>query len=183
MKKNSLILFCLFNLMCFYIFAGEINIVEVRRNIPLSDDEAVYKDFYLNAGEGSGLKKNQVVKVKRKIYVKDNAAKSVGDFETQVGELKVIQVDSKMTIAREFKLTARDEEPMLEQIGIMSGDRIDLTSAFIDNSKPLLKKKVSETSLNEGPNRLPAESAPPAQPVDKLISPLKAATPPATPEI
>lgn len=140
MKTNSFLLSVLFFLSLFptlqSAFADEINVVDVKRNITLSDEDLVYKDFYLNAGEGSGLKKNLVVNVKRKIQVKDASSKSMGDFETLVGQLKIIQVSDKVTVGREFKLFPRDEEAMIDQSGIMTGDRIDLASAFIDTSKP-----------------------------------------------
>ena len=124
--------------------ADEMTVVDVKRNITLADDDVVYKDFYINAGDSSALRKNMVVKVKRKIYVKESATKTVGDFDAVVGELKIIHIGNKVSVAREFKLTSRDEEPMLEQIGIMAGDRLDLNGSFIDNSKPVYKKKTSE---------------------------------------
>jgi len=43
-------------------------------------------------------------------------------------------------VAREYQLMSREDEPMLEQIGIMTGDRIDLQGSFIDNKKGSAKK-------------------------------------------
>ena len=51
----------------------------------------------------------------------------------------------EVAVAREYKLLSRDELPMLEQVGIMTGDRIDLQGSFIDNSKPK-KPKTAEAS-------------------------------------
>ncbi len=129
--------------------AQDMSVVEVKRNITLSDDDVVYKDYYINAGEGSALRKNLVIKVKRKIYVKESATKTVGDFDTQVGLLKVIQVGNKVSVAREFKLTSRDEEAMLEQTAIMSGDKIDMNGSYIDYTKPNYKKKTSENEVKK----------------------------------
>lgn len=161
------------------VFAADINIVDVRRNITLSDEDAIYKDFYLNAGEGSGLKKNLVVNVKRRIYVKDSNAKSVGDFETTVGQLRIVQVDGKVAVAREYKLTSRDEEAMIEQIGLMTGDRVDLSGSFIDNSKPIPKKTVAEIEIEalREPAAIP-ETAPAVK-----ESPMMNAIPLQSPEI
>lgn len=124
--------------------AQEISVVDVKRNITLTDDDTVYKDYYLNAGDGSALRKNMVVLVKRKINIKDAGTKSVGNFEAVVGQLKIIQIGDKVSVAREHKLIPRDEEAVLEQIGIMSGDRIDLKGSFIDNTKPVYKHKTTE---------------------------------------
>lgn len=119
--------------------AQEISVIDVKRNITLSDDDVVYKDFYVNAGESSALRKNMVVNVKRKMNVKDASTKTIGDIEALVGQIKIIHVGGRVSVAREHKLVPRDEEPVLEQIGIMSGDRVDLTGAFIDNTKPVKK--------------------------------------------
>lgn len=160
MKKLNLLIFTSLALASIILSASvthaqEISVVEVRRNITLADDDVVYRDYYINAGDGSALRKNLVVKVKRKIYVKESATKKVGDFETQVGLLKVIQVGNKVSVAREFKLTSRDEEAMLEQTGIMAGDKIDLNGSYIDYSKPNYKK----TSENEVKKAEPVQTA------------------------
>ena len=122
-------------------------IVDVRRNITLSDEEAPIKDFYIKIGDSAGLKKNLVVKAIRKINVKDSGQKNIGDFLTTVGLVKIIHVEGKVAVAREYKLVPRDNEPMLEQIGIMTGDEIDLSESFVDTAKPKtseIKKKVAE---------------------------------------
>ncbi|MEZ0391281.1 MAG: hypothetical protein ACAH59_03635 [Pseudobdellovibrionaceae bacterium] len=123
------------------VFGADLNIIEVRRNIPLADDAPVYKDFYINAGNEAGLKKNMVVTVIRKMSVRDaTGTQTYGELEVPVGQLKLISVQNRVAVAREFQLTSRDEEPMLEQIGIMIGDRLDLAGSFIDNKKPSVKK-------------------------------------------
>lgn len=115
--------------------ADAVEVVDVRRNIQLADTDPIYKDFYLNASDSSGLKKNLVVKATRKITVKNQGAKVIGTFKTTVGLLKIIQVDGGVAIARLFELTPREEHPMLEQTGIMIGDQIDMDGSFIDNKK------------------------------------------------
>ncbi|MCM2353411.1 MAG: hypothetical protein NDI63_07295 [Pseudobdellovibrio sp.] len=117
------------------VAADAIEVVDVRRNIQLADTDPIYKDFYLNASDSSGLKKNLVVKATRKITVKNQGSKVIGTFKTTVGLLKIIQVDGGVAIARLFELTPREEHPMLEQTGIMIGDQIDTDGSFIDNKK------------------------------------------------
>jgi hypothetical protein len=147
MKANNFFIYSALLVITFLTalaHADDISVVDVRRNITLADDDMVYKDFYINTGEGSALRKNMVVNVKRKINVRDAGTKSVGDFEALVGQLKIIHIGAKVSVAREFKLIPRDEEPMLDQVGIMSGDRIDMTGSYIDNTKPVYKHKTSE---------------------------------------
>lgn len=117
------------------VAADAIEVVDVRRNIQLADTDPIYKDFYLNASDSSGLKKNLVVKATRKITVKNQGSKVIGTFKTTVGLLKIIQVEGGVAIARLFELTPREEHPMLEQTGIMIGDQIDTDGSFIDNKK------------------------------------------------
>lgn len=122
-------------------FAADLNVIEVRRNIPLADDAPIYKDFYINAGSEAGLKKNLVLNVIRRTAIRDaTGTQTFGEMDVPVGQLKVIAVAGRVAVAREFKLTPRDDEPMLEQIGIMIGDRLDLNGSFIDNKKSSAKK-------------------------------------------
>lgn len=155
------------------LFAQDMSVVEVKRNITLSDDDPVYKDYYVNAGDGSPLRKNMVVNVKRKVVIKDGGSKTIGDFETTVGQLKIIHVGNKVSVAREFKLTPRDEEPMIEQIGVMMGDRVDLTNSFIDNTKPVYKRKTSEAE----PSVTQKEAQTASATVPSAVTPPSAAAP------
>jgi hypothetical protein len=127
-------------------YAGELSVIDVRRNITLSEEDPIYKDFYLSGGTETGLKRNMVVTAVRKLNIRDaSGANSFGEIQVPVGQLKIIAVYDKIAVAREFTLLSRDELPMLEQIGIMNGDRIDLKGSFMDTSKPK-KRKVSEMS-------------------------------------
>ena len=122
-------------------FAADLNVIEVRRNIPLSDEAPVYKDFYINAGAEAGLKKNMVVTVIRRMAIRDaTGTQNFGELDIPVGQLKIISAQGRVAVAREYGLISRDDEPMLEQIGIMIGDRLDLGGSFIDNKKPSAKK-------------------------------------------
>lgn len=126
---------------------SDMSVVDVRRNIPLSDDEPVYKDFYINAGEDKGLKKNLVVTATRKIQIRDaSGAQSIGDIDVPVGQLRILAVYGRIAVAREYKSLSREDFPMLEQTGIMGGDKIDLRGAFVDDAKNSShKRKTSST--------------------------------------
>lgn len=160
-------------------FASDMEVVEVRRNITLSDDDPIYKDFYIQAD--SGLKKNLVVKATRKLTVRDSGQKNVGEFKTTVGLLKIIHVEGKVAVAREFRLIPRDEAPMLEQTGIMIGDSIDLSDSFTDTSKPPQKRKTASAPATTEPTQTVAPQAPagtePATLIPGSPIPLKSDTP------
>lgn len=134
MRKLNLLLFLFLNFQInTFAFANEI--VEVKRNITLANDETPLKDFYIKSSNTGAFKKGLVVKAVRKVNVKDSSQKVVGDFKTTVGLLKVIKVSDTIVVAREFKLIPRTEEPVLEQIGIMTGDEIDLDESFLDTAQ------------------------------------------------
>jgi len=137
MKKTTILhlltlAYILFGLFISTVDAAEIEIVSVKRNITLANDEKPFKDYYLNSS--SGLKKNLVVKAMRKISVKNQSQKIIGDFKSPVGLLKIIQVDGNIAVAREMTLMSREDEAMLEQIGIMVGDTIETKDSYIENS-------------------------------------------------
>lgn len=137
MKKTTILhlltlTYILFGLFISSVDAAEIEIVSIKRNITLANDEKPYKDYYLNSS--AGLKKNLVVKAVRKINVKNQSQKIIGDFKSPVGFLKIIQVEGNIAVAREMTLISREDEAMLEQIGIMVGDSIDTQGSYYDNS-------------------------------------------------
>lgn len=110
-----------------FAIANDARVVEVRRNITLSDTDKVFKDFYIDAGADAGMKKGQTLTATRKINIRDaSGSTNIGEIVIPVGELKVIAVYDKVTVARQTKLLERDELPMLEQIGIMTGDQVEL---------------------------------------------------------
>ncbi len=159
--------------------AADISVVDVRRNIALSEDDTVYKDFYINVIPGAGLKKNLVVTAVRKLNIRDaSGANAVGEIQVPVGQLKIIAVYDKVAVAREYSLLSRDELPMLEQVGIMTGDRIDTKGAFMDNSKPKPRRKAAEAPSIDATTTVVAVSQTnaPATPTPN-INPVVSATP------
>lgn len=128
-------------LLSWEVFGADMNIIEVRRNIPLTDDAPVYKDFYINAGTSNTLKKNMTVTVTRKISIKDSTGtESFGELEVPVGQMKIIAVYGRIAVGREVKLISHENEPMLEQMGIMIGDHLTTDGSVIDNKKTSDKK-------------------------------------------
>ncbi|MCK6599909.1 MAG: hypothetical protein L6Q37_16210 [Bdellovibrionaceae bacterium] len=117
------------------VFCEEMSIFEVRRNIPLSDTDPIYKDFYIKGNESTGLKKNLVVQVNRKMTLRDATGSQVmGEVLAPVGQLKIIAVYGKIAVAREYKNYSRDELPMLESPWFMIGDSIEMKDSFLDKT-------------------------------------------------
>lgn len=158
------------------VYASDMYIVDVRRNITLAESDPVYKDFYINT-QGTNLKKNLVVTAVRKINIRDaSGANAVGEITVPVGQLKVIAMYDKVAVAREYTLLSREDLPMLEQIGIMTGDQIDLAGSFVDNKK---RKPASVPAVATLPAPAAVATAPVSAPAP-VDSAKKEA--PATPE-
>jgi hypothetical protein len=114
-------------LFAWEVFSEELNIIEVRRNIPLSDTDPIYRDFYINGGKSAGLKTNMLITATRKTAVRDaTGSQNYGELLIPVGQLKIIFVSDKIAVAREHKLLPRDAQPMLEQMGLMIGDQVSV---------------------------------------------------------
>lgn len=106
--------------------ADDLTIVAVKRNITLADDEPVYHDLIINTGENGGIKKNQIFTAFRRVGIRDfSGVQSYGEIDIPVGEIKILSVYSRVAIARQLKLYSREENPILDVFGLMSGDRLE----------------------------------------------------------
>jgi len=109
----------------------ELRIIESRRSIPLTDQESKFTDYYINAGRANGLKKDQVVKVLRRLPVRNaQGTEEFGSIQIPVGQVRIIFADVRTAVAREYEVFIREELPILENQAIMIGDLIDLSGAF-----------------------------------------------------
>lgn len=114
----------------FPVFAEEISVFDMRKTLAMSDDQKVYRDFYLSKGFSAGLKPGMILTVKRKAPLYDTVHnRSAGDLNIAVGRIKIIHTDKDITVAREYQEFSRDDMPLLEDDFIMIGDEVDLSSA------------------------------------------------------
>ena len=107
-----------------------ISIFQVRKSIPLSDNEPVYRDFYVSSGDESGIRVGMIIPVKRRVPVHDPVFnKLAGDLYISVGELEIIHVGNGLSVGRMINATMDKERPILDFEGFMVGDRIDIDNA------------------------------------------------------
>ncbi len=134
---------------------ADITIFDVRKNLPLSDTDKVYRDFYINAGSEAGLANGMVITVQRKLPLYDNYQnRSAGDLELKVARVKIIHVQKGLAVARLHTEFGRENSPLLEDNFIMLGDRLDLATAVMEKGG----KQASESQPTEEPK---AEASPP----------------------
>ncbi len=165
--------------IAFHASASDIMIFEVHKNIPLNNDEIVYKDFYINGGATEGIKKGMVLTVHRKSPIHDNLKnKSQGFLLNAMGRIQIIHVEQEFSIARLFSVQERDNAPIADLDGVMVGDFVDLATAHeLKENMEKPSKKVSKreeksegerdsASLIEKPKAALAPASVPAAPVE-----------------
>jgi hypothetical protein len=166
---------------------GEIQVIQVRRNIPLSDDEPVYKDYYLSGGSKSGLRLNLVVPVLRWVNLRENnqAQDQSMKILEPVGLLKIIYVQEQLAVARLYEAADYSDGPVLDQPGIMMGDVVSLEQSFLAKPAKKLPKdssQIRETQTREPQSEVVLKSSPTVvvAPSSVLLAPARVpdATPP-----
>lgn len=141
------------------VATADITIFDVRKNLPMSDSDPVYRDYILNAGNEAGLSVGMLLTVQRRIPLYDSYQnRSAGDLQLKVARIKIIHVQAGLAVARLQSEFTREGTPLLEDNFIMVGDKVDLSSAGTD-------KKSEAGSAHEPQAAASPASAPPPQPV------------------
>ncbi len=141
--------FCFLSLFIAPMLAqADLTIFDVRKNLPMSNDEKVFRDFYINGGSESGLSTGMVITVQRRMPLYDSYQnRSAGDLQLKVAKIKIIHVQKGLAVARLHSEFTRDGAPILEDNFIMTGDQLDLNSATSD--KDGKKAENESTSVAE----------------------------------
>lgn len=130
--------------------AQGLTIFDVRKNLPMSDNEKVYRDFYINGGSESGLQRGMIITVERRMPLYDTyASRSAGDLQLKVAKVKIIHVQKGLAVARIFSEFTREDAPMLEDPFIMVGDRLDLNSATSEKESKKAEAAPTEEQQTE----------------------------------
>lgn len=157
------------------LHANEVIIFDCRRPIAMSDKEKPLKDFYINAGVEMGLKKGVILSVQRRVPLYNTLTNSsAGDLQIQVGRLKLVHVQNRLSVARLVNESTKEELPILEDPYILIGDRIDLGSATAE-------AEGSEGSAKDTATFAPQESAPVPAPAP-VVAPVLEQPKPVAPE-
>lgn len=146
----KLFIFCLLMSLPLMAMADDITIFDVRKNLPMSDDEKVFRDFYINAGNEAGLSVGMVITVQRRLPLYDSYSnRSAGDLQLQVAKIKIIHVQKGLAVARLHSEFTREGAPILEDNFIMVGDRLDLATATTDKGDKGKKAESAEGQQSE----------------------------------
>jgi hypothetical protein len=137
---------------------AELTIFDVRKNLPMSDTDKVFRDFYINGGSEAGVSRGMIITVQRRMPLYDNYQnRSAGDLDLKVAKIKIIHAQKGLAVARLHSEFDRGTAPLLEDNFIMVGDRLDLATAVSDKS--------DKASNDSGDSRSDASYAPPPEPM------------------
>lgn len=129
-------------------WAQQATVFDVKKNLKLTEDEKTYRDYYINAGEEEGLRAGMIVTVERSQSTYDHHQNmSPGELRVAVGKLKIIHVQKGISVGRLHSRFSSEQRPMLNYNYIMIGDRLDLSTAYMDRKRKVKKQKRKTSSI------------------------------------
>lgn len=154
-------------------FLQAAEIVEVRIKIPMNNDEARIKDYYLST-DGVRLKKDLVIKIIRTVAISSAGKKNLGELKIEIGQLRIMAINDKVAVAREYKIHSNENAPLTESIGFMIGDHVDTADSFIDKNprktsseETTASREVASATIAIAPATSAVPAAPTAEPAHK----------------
>jgi hypothetical protein len=132
-------------------FCERVQVFDVHKNLPMTAKDPVYHDYYISAGRDSGLKEGMIVPVLRATTVHDPLYNvSRGEISIRVGQLKIIQVGERVSVARIYKNHDRAAAPVLDVDAILVGDTVDISDAYVEKSNGKSAANGGEEGEQEG---------------------------------
>lgn len=124
---SALILAQLFNINEALARPKDYSVFAIRKNLPLHDNEPIFRDYYINLGTDEGMRVGQYVAVKRRVPVIDiYRNKAQDDLIVPIAHLKVIHAQKSMCVARLASQVSPEQIPVVQFEQVMLGDRVEL---------------------------------------------------------
>jgi hypothetical protein len=101
-------------------------VANVIRQIPMTNSTTPLRDIVIQGA--SGLQVGQKVGVVRPTTFRNMAfTEEIGVLNIPVGIIEIIFAQGELAIAREIEVFTREKTPLIEFMGIMVGDQIDIS--------------------------------------------------------
>jgi hypothetical protein len=101
-------------------------VANVIRQIPMTNQAPLLRDIIIQGA--AGLEVGQKVGVVRPTAVRNMAmSEELGALNIPVGMLEIIFTQGELAVAREVEVFSREKMPLIEFMGIMVGDQIDIS--------------------------------------------------------
>ncbi|MBK9294341.1 MAG: hypothetical protein IPM57_07830 [Oligoflexia bacterium] len=128
----------------------DFKIFDLKKNLPLTDKEKVFYDYYINIGQEQGVQPGQIINVYRRVPVIDvYKYQNHPDMRVAVGKLKVIYTQKTMSVARLYKSATPSKTPVLEFEKMMVGDRVEKTNMTENDFKAKKQRPRKTASLQQ----------------------------------
>lgn len=139
-----------------FLYAKDVFVFDVRKNLTMSDNDPVYRDYYINAGRNHGIRPGMMIAVTRRQALYDSYTNSSpGDLSVLVGKVKIIQASDTVSVARLVGLVSHDKIPILDVEAIMIGDHLEVGTAQMDRGP----KEGESNAPTEAPTSAPKPAA------------------------
>lgn len=167
------IIFVYIGLSCCFqsvTLAKNLIIFDVRKNLQMTRNEPVYRDYYINGGRSSGIRPGMVISVSRRVSMYDTYSNSSpGDLQVIVGKIKVIHAQETVSVARLASMATREKLPLIDIEAIMVGDQLEMDTAEMDRGShkeaSVEAPKISEPKpIEPTPVEVKPETLPPKVP-------------------
>lgn len=103
-------------------------IYSIIQDIPMGyENEKIKKNFYLNIGEGQGVKEGTVLNVFRNLSIQDQYKnKKRYNHTIKIGELEILHTEQSNSIGILKSIRSDVKAPYFELSKFMIGDRVDI---------------------------------------------------------
>jgi hypothetical protein len=99
----------------------------IKTDFPMSDQDAHYRDVYVNMGTDQGIKAGSQLDVFRVLTSVDELNQRTGrNLSFKFARLKVIHAESDIAVARVMKFLPPESTPLGTYTNVMVGDRVEV---------------------------------------------------------
>ncbi|RZA07313.1 MAG: hypothetical protein EOP11_08035 [Proteobacteria bacterium] len=110
-------------------YADGFQVFGIKSDYTMKDEDARYRDVYVNMGTSQGLKKGSQLDAFRTVTTVDELNHRVGkNISYKIAKLKIIHADSDVSVARVLSMEAADVTPVGSYASVMVGDRVEAGS-------------------------------------------------------
>lgn len=99
----------------------------IRTDFPMTDNQARYRDVYVNMGTDQGIKTGSLLDVFRVLTTVDEVNQRVGrNISFKFARLKVIHAEGDVSVARVVEMLPPESTPIASHTNVMVGDQVEV---------------------------------------------------------
>ena len=100
----------------------------IKSDFPMSRKEVPRRDYYINLGTDSGIKKGSVLDVYRTVTTTDNINnRSSKSIQFVIARVRVIHADENISVGRIIEMLPPSDIPIAILNTVIVGDRVEIS--------------------------------------------------------